>query len=413
MKIFGTGATPFSPQGADIPEGDPQELKFVTDQFQNSVYGELFNFLASQGITPTATAGADLKQLKKAVLSTILSGNIYVDSGTANNKILTHQAGSAFSYKLINTLQNGFSLKFVNKVENTGAVQITVYDEENAANLSSLTNIPIFREDGLSHAAGDIKPGDLIYCVYSATPSPRFLSFVKKSNNFLINRKIITTSGTYQRTPGTFLAKVLIVGGGGGSGAVRGIATDAVHAPSGTCGWGMEFWLSRVDLEATDTTPISVTIGGGGTGAATIATNGSNGGSTIFGSIATVNGGLGSTSQTTHPSTNQVLNSGFISNDLTVYNGLASRLIRKIQPGLPQPGFQNGSIYAASNTGVSPLGFDLIGTNGNSGAHAALPADCYGSGGRGRVIYANNQVGVTFPGQNGNNGVVIIDEFFL
>lgn len=241
-------------------------------------------------------------------------------------------------------------------------------------------------------------------------------AYWKKSFDFYkfsINRKTITASGTYQRTPGAFLAKVLIVGGGGGSGAVQGNATSVVHAASGTCGWGMEFWLSRVDLEATDTTPISVTIGGGGAGAATIATNGSNGGSTVFGSIATVNGGLGSTSQTTHPSTNQVLNTGYIENDLTVYSGSTSNFIRKIQPGLPQPGFQNGSLYAASNTGVSPLGFDLSGSNGNTGAHAALPVDAYGSGGRGRVIYANNQVGVTFAGQNGNNGVVIIEEFFL
>lgn len=176
MKIFGTGATPFSPQGADIPEGDPQELKFVTDQFQNSIYGELFNFLASQEITPTATAGADLKQLKKAVLSAVLSGNIYDDSGTDNNKILTHQAGSAFSYKLINTLQNGVSLQFVNKVENTGAVQITVYDAENAANLSSLINIPVLKEDGTAHVSGELKAGDLVYCIYSSTPSPRFIA---------------------------------------------------------------------------------------------------------------------------------------------------------------------------------------------------------------------------------------------
>ena len=89
MKKFGEGQQPFHAI-IDIPEGDSQELTTVTDQVMNSLYGELFNLLQLHGINPTTTTNADLKQVARAVWAAVNAGNLFIDTGTANVKTLTH-----------------------------------------------------------------------------------------------------------------------------------------------------------------------------------------------------------------------------------------------------------------------------------------------------------------------------------
>ena len=105
MKRFGLTTTPFfvAPGKVDIPEGDPRELTNMTDQFANSAYGELFNILSKQGITPAATTASDLNQLNRAITSIQLGSNLYTDTGTAQAKLLTHKSGSNFLYKTSNS----------------------------------------------------------------------------------------------------------------------------------------------------------------------------------------------------------------------------------------------------------------------------------------------------------------------
>lgn len=181
MKVFGTGQTPFTAQTVDIPEGDPQETTHTTDQLLNSFYGELYNLLSGQGISPTQTTGADLKQVSKSIMSLILGGSFFIDSGSANSKILTHIAGNKFLFKSLNLYGNGIVVKFVNAVQNTGAVVLTLYDAANSANIPGLTNVPLVKIDGADYTSGELKSGEIVECYYDSTTS-KFITIVNTTN---------------------------------------------------------------------------------------------------------------------------------------------------------------------------------------------------------------------------------------
>ena len=145
MKKFGEGQQPFHAV-IDIPEGDNQELTTVTDQALNSLYGELFNLLQTHGINPTTTTNADLKQVARAVWSTVSVGNLYKDTGSSNVKNLTHIKAAGFLFKNTNANDDGFTIEFLNKAENTGAVTVNVFDVEN--NVNHFNNTPLVNQDG-------------------------------------------------------------------------------------------------------------------------------------------------------------------------------------------------------------------------------------------------------------------------
>jgi len=181
MKRFGLTTTPFfvAPGKVDIPEGDPRELTNMTDQFANSAYGELFNILSKQCITPAATTASDLNQLNRAITSIQLGSNLYTDTGTAQAKLLTHKSGSNFLYKTSNVLQNAFCLRFVNSVASNGTpVTITIFDAANAQNLPSVTNIPFVKSDGSEFLASELAAGDVVDCFYDSSIS-KFKTLLK------------------------------------------------------------------------------------------------------------------------------------------------------------------------------------------------------------------------------------------
>lgn len=166
MKKFGEGQQPFHAI-IDIPEGDSQELTTVTDQALNSLYGELFNLLKLHGINPTATTNADLKQVARAVWAAVAAGNLFVDTGTANVKKLTHIRGGDFLYRNGNSSDNGFVIEFINKVENTGAVLINVFDVEN--NINHFNNVPLVDNKGVAMAAKMLPANTMVKAYYDST----------------------------------------------------------------------------------------------------------------------------------------------------------------------------------------------------------------------------------------------------
>ena len=75
MKQFGIvgDLTPFEPvnPALDIPDGDPLELKKVTDQSMNAFYGELASAIINSGqtLTPTNGTSPNTSQLWNAISS--------------------------------------------------------------------------------------------------------------------------------------------------------------------------------------------------------------------------------------------------------------------------------------------------------------------------------------------------------
>lgn len=162
MKKFGEGQQPFYAI-VDIPEGDAQELTRVTDQALNSLYGELFNLLQAHGINPTTTTSADLKQVARAVWAAANNATLFIDSGDANNKKLTHVKGGKFLYKLTNANDDGFAVEFINNVTNTSSVTISVLDVEN--NNYKFNNVPLLM-NGEQIKAGKLTKGSYVKAYY-------------------------------------------------------------------------------------------------------------------------------------------------------------------------------------------------------------------------------------------------------
>lgn len=163
MKKFGDGQQPFHAI-IDIPEGDSQELTTVTDQALNSLYGELFNLLQTHGINPTTTTNADLKQVARAVWAAVAAGNLFVDTGTANVKNLTHIRGGDFLYRNSNSNDNGFVIEFLNKAENTGAVTVNVFDVEN--NQNHFNSVPLVDANGNAFSAKALPANSMVKAYY-------------------------------------------------------------------------------------------------------------------------------------------------------------------------------------------------------------------------------------------------------
>lgn len=162
MKKFGDGQQPFHAI-VDIPEGDAQELTTVTDQALNSLYGELFNLLQAHGINPTTTTSADLKQVARAVWAAANNATLFIDSGDANNKKLTHVKGGKFLYKLTNANDDGFAVEFINNVTNTSSVTISVLDVENSN--YKFNNVPLLM-NGEQIKAGKLTKGSYVKAYY-------------------------------------------------------------------------------------------------------------------------------------------------------------------------------------------------------------------------------------------------------
>jgi len=209
MKKFGLTTTPFAPAPGkvDIPEGDPRELNNITDQFMNSAYGELFNVLAKQGITPASTTASDLNQLNRAIMSIQMGSNLYNDTGTAAAKLLTHKSGTNFLYKTSNVLQNAFCLRFVNSVASNGTpVTITIFDAANAQNLPNIINIPFVKSDGSNFINNELAAGDIVDCFYDLNISK--FKLLMKNEKTPKNAFDFYTGTSTQASPDNYILSV-------------------------------------------------------------------------------------------------------------------------------------------------------------------------------------------------------------
>lgn len=104
MKQFGIAGnlTPFQPANPalDIPNGDPLELKKVTDQSMNAFYGELANAITKSGqtLTPANGTSPNQSQLWQAISANSFNGNVFVDAGGSTAQVRNLQAANPNTY---------------------------------------------------------------------------------------------------------------------------------------------------------------------------------------------------------------------------------------------------------------------------------------------------------------------------
>lgn len=210
----------------------------------------------------------------------------------------------------------------------------------------------------------------------------------------LLNVRYFTTPGvsTYTPTPGTSFVRVRMqAGGGAGGGAVVTNASQVSVGIAGSAGsYGEAVFNSGFS-------GVSITIGAGGTGVA--GANGGAGGTSSFGALLTVPGGIGgAVGPASTPSplagqngpTSAPTGAAVFIRGEGGYGGIASTT----------------TVAQGGRGGQSAFG---VGGNVSSPATAGNPSSNYGAGGGSAANV--NSAAATFAGGNGMAGVAIIEEY--
>lgn len=210
----------------------------------------------------------------------------------------------------------------------------------------------------------------------------------------LINVQVLTSSGTYTRTPGATSGLVRIQGGGaGGAGSgVTGAGQVGLGSGGGSGAYGEHFYSGN--LPATQ----AYTIGAGGT-AGTISGGGGAGGTTTFGTLSAPGGGASTAPVVGTPPILVGANTvTVVATGCNLYNGNGKTGSYGIAIGAG--GFISGA------GGDSPFGGGAY-PNVTGGA-AGQPAVSRGAGGAGGSCGASSS---GFIGGAGAAGLIIVYEF--
>ena len=203
-----------------------------------------------------------------------------------------------------------------------------------------------------------------------------------------------TVSGTWTRPTGCKRARVRVVGGGGGGGGSTAAASQAAASGGGgSGGYGEGVY------DVTATASVAVTVGAGG--AAGVAANGAggNGGTTSFGVLLSVNGGIGAPAGT---GAGTALQPGFSGNGATA--GTGGTLVNA-GGALGVSGLRVSAGSAFGGAGGNSIfgGGGAPGASGNGSAGSAP-----GAGGGGALSVS----ATGFSGGAGAGGIVIVEEFY-
>ncbi|MDF8902673.1 phage tail protein [Escherichia coli] len=253
---------------------------------------------------------------------------------------------------------------------------------------AALGNDPNFATTMLNALAGK-QPLDNTLTNLSGKDVAGLLTYLGLVNNGAVGRligmQIIKTSGTYTKTPGAMFADVIAIGGGGGGGWAT--STGNYNAAGGGGGGG---GMARGLFNLSAISTVLVTIGAGGNGGiASTMTNGTQGGTTTFGSYLSASGGQpgnGCTASGSSASCGMGGQGGTSTVGAILCNGYA---------GLPG--------VMATPTAVG----GTVGSGLGGGSFISGPGG-YGAGGNGAATISGNQ---NVNGGNGSAGVVIVMEY--
>jgi hypothetical protein len=217
-----------------------------------------------------------------------------------------------------------------------------------------------------------------------------------------IKQTLITASGDYTPSPEASAIKVTVVGGGGGGGGTAATGSGEASCAGGGQGGGCAIKLfQRHQL----VTPVSITIGTGGSGATAGANDGANGTTTSFGSYISGTGGQGGAGSTASSGTSSNIggrNAGEgVGGDINVKGGHGDGGVRA-----------GGSATALPNGGAPFLGSGTRASTSNAGSAGSDWNDNDGGGrGSGGAGARSNQNQVARAGGAGGPGFVLIEEW--
>jgi hypothetical protein len=255
-------------------------------------------------------------------------------------------------------------------------------------NISSLGGRVTTAENEIANLQGDV--ADLEGGVVGGTAVYRFVDTV-----------YYTSNGTFDKADYSWLRAIRVKvqgAGGGGAGATTTTATETLPASGASGGAYAESFITDI---AGLSSPVTVTVGAGGTGGTwSLFTRGGTGGISSFGSAVSANGALGGVHQNplggtyvTPAEDGPVTATG----DLTI-PGSASGLSVGVQGSIVVGGNGGGSHLGAGRAG--PAIFGSAGANGQNGR-------VFGGGGTGAAQGTDQATART--GGTGAGGIVIVE----
>lgn len=221
-------------------------------------------------------------------------------------------------------------------------------------------------------------------------------NWAKSNSGGLINVRVFTSSTTYTPTPGTNFIIVEVQGGGGGGGGIG--AAGVGNSTAGAGGGGGGYGRRRVTSAFSGTV---ITVGAGGS--SSIASAGTSGGSSSFGSFLSASGGTGGSA-------------GGITSTATIPSGQAGQ-------GGSSTSFDAQRVGGSGTVGLIGNNFALAGQGGSSfyapgapygsftgsGSSAGTSSPNSSGGGGSGAVGVNNMTGAV--GGSGGSGVVIVWEY--
>jgi len=212
------------------------------------------------------------------------------------------------------------------------------------------------------------------------------------------NQIIYNSSGTYSKPSNLKFIVVEVIGGGGGGGGVdgQGAGTWAAGGGGGAGGYTKETLLASA-LSASET----VTVGaGGGGGAGAGGTSGTSGGTSSFGSFCSATGGAGGAGDVA--GADQITSLGGA-------GGVGSNGDINVAGGPGQYGVGLENVAGRYNSGAGGSSYLGGGGKGVTTSSAGEDAASKGAGGSGGAVHA---VADNLAGGDGEDGIVIVTEFF-
>lgn len=205
-----------------------------------------------------------------------------------------------------------------------------------------------------------------------------------------------TSSGTFSKAsyPGIRAVRVRVVGGGGGGG---GSATAAAGQNSYGTGGGGGGYAEAFILASALSSSVTVTVGAGGTSA--VASEGTSGSSSSFGTAVVATGGLFG-----YPKGSSTLG-GYTASGAGG-EGTAGDILLAGGGGTGGTGAGTLSLSGSGGSSVMGGGGRSIGSGAGSASNVGEPGGNYGGGGGGA---ATNASGTGRLGGSGGNGVVLVE----
>tara|TARA_R100000426_G_scaffold53672_1_gene38741 strand:+ start:1866 stop:2546 length:681 start_codon:yes stop_codon:yes gene_type:complete len=210
----------------------------------------------------------------------------------------------------------------------------------------------------------------------------------------LVSTQVFTSSGTWTKASGVAKVRVIVTGGGGGASGTPGNNEDDIGGGGSAGGTAIK------TIDVTGISTVSVTVGGGGSApAANSGANGSDGGTSSFGSHCSATGGGGAPSYNSTSNTAAFPSGNGSGGDINIYGGHGHFPDVNDDETQTISGLYGGASYWGGS-GRHSMDDNFTGGNHDSTANDQGGWGCGGSGSaRG------------FAGSSGRQGVVVVESY--